>query len=248
MTLGTIVIDSRFNGPPNSANGGYACGRIAAFVDGAAEVTLHSPPPLDTELQVVAGDDGVKLFDDDRHIATAKPASLDMDPPPAPTFDEALLAESRTIPPEEHNLPNCFVCGPQRDHGDGLRIHVGPLDAGGRGWRGLLAATWVPCESLAGDDGRVPAEFVWAALDCPTGYAAGFSDTLKFMLLGRQSVEVVRPPTPGERCVVTARRTATDGRKLYSEGVLYGEDAAPIAWCRAVWIDVDQDVMMGNTR
>lgn len=47
-----ILIDRRYCGPPNSANGGYAAGRLAAFVDGTAEVTLRRPPPLDTALNV----------------------------------------------------------------------------------------------------------------------------------------------------------------------------------------------------
>src|SRR3982750_648655 len=32
-----VVIDSRFNGPPDSANGGYTCGLVAAAIDGPAE-------------------------------------------------------------------------------------------------------------------------------------------------------------------------------------------------------------------
>ena len=47
--VATVVIDRRFNGPEHSSNGGYACGSVAAFIDGPAEVTLRVPPPLDTE-------------------------------------------------------------------------------------------------------------------------------------------------------------------------------------------------------
>jgi hypothetical protein len=35
-----LVIPARFNGPPRSANGGIACGAVARFVDGPAEVAL----------------------------------------------------------------------------------------------------------------------------------------------------------------------------------------------------------------
>ena len=45
-TLSTIRIERRFRGPPNSGNGGYSAGRLAAFIDGSAAVTLHMPPPL----------------------------------------------------------------------------------------------------------------------------------------------------------------------------------------------------------
>src|SRR4051794_26153021 len=50
LALDTLVLDPRFNGPPGSANGGYACGAVGELVDGPAEVTLRSPPPLGAPL------------------------------------------------------------------------------------------------------------------------------------------------------------------------------------------------------
>jgi hypothetical protein len=43
---GSLNVARRFCGPPDSGNGGYVCGFIAGFVEGAAEVTLRLPPPL----------------------------------------------------------------------------------------------------------------------------------------------------------------------------------------------------------
>ena len=51
-----VVIERRFRGPPESANGGYACGLVAGLLGGVAEVTLRLPPPLDRELDVVRAD------------------------------------------------------------------------------------------------------------------------------------------------------------------------------------------------
>src|SRR5215472_13329794 len=48
----SLVIPSRFCGPRDSGNGGYVCGRIAAYVDGPATVTLRRPPPLATPMAV----------------------------------------------------------------------------------------------------------------------------------------------------------------------------------------------------
>ena len=39
-----VRIDRRFRGPADSANGGYAAGLLASFLDGPAEVTLRLPP------------------------------------------------------------------------------------------------------------------------------------------------------------------------------------------------------------
>src|SRR5690606_28369050 len=70
--LGTIKIARQFRGPPNSGNGGYSCGRLAAFIDGPAEVTLRKPPPLDTEMQVAEEADGaVALYSDGALVASA---------------------------------------------------------------------------------------------------------------------------------------------------------------------------------
>ena len=40
-----IVLERRFNGPPATANGGYACGVVAKHVDGPAAVSLRRPGP-----------------------------------------------------------------------------------------------------------------------------------------------------------------------------------------------------------
>src|ERR1700721_3141208 len=51
-TMPALTIPSRFCGPPGSGNGGYVCGRIAAYLDGQVTVTLRRPPPLATPTAV----------------------------------------------------------------------------------------------------------------------------------------------------------------------------------------------------
>ena len=61
MTAGTIaplVIGARFCGPPQSANGGYFCGRVAALAEGTVTVRLRVPPPLETPMQATLCDAG----------------------------------------------------------------------------------------------------------------------------------------------------------------------------------------------
>ena len=58
-TMPELVIPPRYRGPAGSGNGGYVCGRIAAYADGPVAVTLRRPPPLATPMTVEqAGDDG----------------------------------------------------------------------------------------------------------------------------------------------------------------------------------------------
>lgn len=243
---GTIVIPHRFRGPPRSGNGGYSCGRLAAFIEGPAEVTLVKPPPLDVPLTVVDEPDGsVAMYDGERLIGTGRPAKVEVEPRAFPSFEEARAASERTFPPAAHKLPMCFVCGPDREPGDGLRLHPGPLDPGDVAWQGPVAAPWVPGANLADADGKVAAEFVWAALDCPTAYAVGSREGFPNILLGRQAVRVERRPDAGEHCVVTAWRTAQEGRKYRAEAALLGADGRPAAVCRATWIEVTPEVLVG---
>ena len=52
MQSETVTIPGRFNGPANSGNGGYVCGLLAAHMDGASEVSLRAPPPLEVPLRL----------------------------------------------------------------------------------------------------------------------------------------------------------------------------------------------------
>jgi hypothetical protein len=129
----TVVIDHRFCGPPASANGGYACAMAAQWLDGPSEVTLRAPPPLGKPLHVQRRREGVALVDDDRLIAEAMPTRVQVDVPAPVSLAAARRASSRYPWHDGHPYPTCFVCGPQRDAGDGLRIFAGPVDHRGAG-------------------------------------------------------------------------------------------------------------------
>ncbi|MDX6601905.1 MAG: hypothetical protein QOF13_1107 [Solirubrobacterales bacterium] len=53
-----LSIPQRFNGPLESGNGGYSSGILARRIDGPAEVSLRSPVPLDTRLEIAEDEDG----------------------------------------------------------------------------------------------------------------------------------------------------------------------------------------------
>ena len=44
----TLTIARRFNGPPESGNGGYVCGAFAFAAGIDLRVRLLAPPPLET--------------------------------------------------------------------------------------------------------------------------------------------------------------------------------------------------------
>lgn len=216
----TLTIDRRFRGPLHSGNGGYTAGRLAAFVDGPAEVTLRVPPPLDRSLAVVEEDGRVLLLDGEVLIAEARPGAPDVEAPQAVTFAEAENATSRHVRFGGEEFSECFSCGIRPD--DGLCIHAGPV-AG----REVHAAPWTARE--------VSPEVVWAAIDCAGAYAVG-GPGRGAVVLGRMTAEIRRLPEEGEQCVVVAWPLEEDGRKLHAGTGLLSSGGQPLALARQIWI------------
>jgi len=205
-----LQIAAKYNGPPNSGNGGYSCGVLAAHVEGAARVRLFIPPPLDTPLQISrTNNDQVDLRDGETLVGSAWPATLDLDIPPAPTLEQAREASTRYAAREKHNFPTCYVCGPARQ-GDGLCLFPGPVND----WQ-LLACTWHPREDSLDQQGNIRPEIVWSALDCP-GYFAAQGSSLRNSVLGQLTAEIYREIAGQQELVVYCWPLSREGRK--SEG------------------------------
>ncbi|BCY14779.1 hypothetical protein [Actinoplanes sp. L3-i22] len=210
-------IPARFNGPPGTGNGGWCAGTFAVAT-GATQVTLRLPPPLETEIKIK--DDSA--YAGDRLIATT--GEGDAGPGVEPVSWDTAVATSRDYPGfRAHPFPTCFVCGPERAEGDGLRIFPGRLPDG------RTAAPWsVP------DEVSVP--LLWAALDCPGGWAAIREDSA--YVLGRIAVAVAELPEPGARCVITGTVAESAGRKALVDSAVHGPDGRRLAVARATWIKV----------
>ena len=218
-----ITFPRRFRGPLRSANGGYASGRLAAFVEAdVVEATLRLPPPLDRPLEVRHDEGRVLLLDDDALVSEAQPSELDLVPPEPVSLAEAEAAAERHVRIGDEDFRECFSCGVRAD-GDGLRIYAGPVPDR----EPLHAASW--------DVREVSPEIVWAAIDCSGAYAvasAGRGDAV----LGRMVARVERLPAVDSTCVVAAWPLGEDGRKLYAGTALFEEDGDLLALARQTWI------------
>src|SRR5690349_13669208 len=237
-----VVIGRRFNGPPDSANGGYAAGLLGQALDGVAEVTLRTPPPLDTPLRVLRTADAAVLAlaevpDDGTAIAEARlVAPVDVEPPVRPDVDTADEAASRHAGiGVRHVLSDCVVCGPDRP--DGFRLHTGPL----KEQPGIGAAVWRPDASLAAADGTLPPEVMWAALDCP-GFTPPMWDAFlragALVLLGRFAASLERTAHAGDTLVAVGWGLGSEGRKHHTASALLTPDGEVVGRARATWIQL----------
>ena len=227
--MATIQVERRFCGPPDSGNGGYVCGLVAAAAAQPVAVRLRKPPPLDVPLELAERDGVLQLLQGADVVAEARPDPVDLGVPALPDHAEAVIASLRYTGFAEHAFPGCFVCGPRRMAGDGLRIFAGPL-SDGRG----VAAPWIPDGSLADGSGLVRPEFLWSALDCPGYFATPMAG--KLALLGELAARIDRRPAAGEPCVVFGWERSSDGRKHYAGTAVIGPDGDVLARACATWI------------
>ena len=233
VAMARITIDKRFCGPPASGNGGYVCGRLAEHIEGCARVRLSVPPPLDTPLSVYATEDGVELRDGERPVARAWPSGFNLAVPRAPSLDEARAMESRFNGFSHHAFPGCFVCGPERDEHDGLRIFPGLSEAGD-----AVGCVWKPDASLAGADGHIAPVFVWAALDCPSGWAFLHAGDCA-AVLGEFCARIDADISAGEDLIVIGWELQHSGRKHHTASALFRPDGRAVACATALWFEID---------
>jgi hypothetical protein len=216
---GSMIIASRFNGPPGTGNGGYSAGTFAALVDsgGVPEVTLVKPPPLDVRLG--AGEAGV-VDPAGQVIATVRAVPAFEAVAPRVSLDAATEAATRYAGFADHPFPTCYVCGPER--ADGLRIFPGPVD-------GVVAAPFTA-------PAQVTAETVWAALDCPGGWSVLSAG--RAYVLGRMAAIIAEPPAPGSESVVVGVLSGTEGRRAAVHTALYTPAGTLLAHARATWVAI----------
>jgi hypothetical protein len=229
----SIEIDARFCGPPGMGNGGYVSGLLAARVGGAAAVRLRAPAPLGCALRVERSGDTVSLSDRGTLIAEARPARVELDVPAPPRFEGAERALQSFRGYEKHPYPRCFGCGPERAPGDGLRVFALPV----AGTRASLTAAWTPDAALADETGQVRAEFLWSAMDCPSGFAVVHGEGTA-IVTGEMAARVERRPRAGEPCMVIAWPIASEGRKHQAGSAIFSAGGELLAAARTLWIEI----------
>ncbi len=241
----TIRIQKRFNGPHDSGNGGYSAGLAAQLLPpaDAIEATLRAAIPLDVTLRAHATDTGLDIMTDDAAtrilIMSLRPTWLETPNVKSPGLEAATVAAATFRNPEDHVLPHCFVCGPARAEGDGLRIFADwlkePSGLDNPNAFPIVAAPWQPTPDLADDSGRIAPEFLWAALDCPGAFAIDKEP----ILLGRMTAKIIDRPTTDAPIIAVAWSKGQDRRKHFAGSALFTESGALLAFSEQTWIQID---------
>jgi hypothetical protein len=201
--------------------------------DGAVEITLRAPIPIDTPMRLVREAAVMTMRDGDTLICEARAGKVDHLDPPRPPADWSAVMHQDAVGGcgEGSDFQWCLVCGRSRAVGDGLRVfgsHAGngyvPL---------LLRAARQPCRwrrprPAAVPLGRRSTVRAPGPLQDP--------EDLRPALTGRMTAKVLDAPRVGERCAVVGWRIGAEGRKLYSGTALYTESGRLCAIGHCTWI------------
>ena len=225
----------RFCSSPNTASGGYIAGLLGRLMDGPARVCLEQPVPVDHGLGIERlGDGGLALTDGAVTLAHASAATLQLEPPAPVTYADAEWAAERYLGFTEHATPGCFVCGPAREWGDGLAIYPGRSRAGA--WSPRRGR---PIPRSSTSTGLVRPEFVWAALDCPIGFALLEAFGRRKLALSQLTASLIRPLPVGARWIVMGWPFAAEGHTLLGASAIFSESGELHALASAVLVRAD---------
>ncbi|MGW7367546.1 hypothetical protein ACWGI8_30035 [Streptomyces sp. NPDC054841] len=234
-TTDAIVVPELYVGYPGVAFGGYVAGVLAERSEAkTVRVDFRGPVPVEVPVRIAAtAGGGAELGEGEWPLATARPAELLLDAPAAPSLDEAAAAAEafRAAPPV--GMVDCFGCGLDRTPDRGLRQHCTPVPG-----RDLVASAWIPSPALASEDGLLPPELVWGALDCPGNWAGRMLGTQRpGAVTAALTGALLRPVRAGEPYISYAWLQSESGRK-HSMGVaLATAEGELCALAEALWLD-----------
>lgn len=236
IELDRITVPEHIFGYPEVAFGGYVAGVLADRSPGATQrVDFRAAVPVATPLALTRTDRGGTALTDlaGTVLTEARPASLDLDVPTCPEWDEVVAATERGRKSARREVTRCYGCGQGCEPGRGLRLFPCTLRQ-----RGLIVSAWTPDPALAGPDGTLSIENVWSALDCPGGVAGfAYHGMRTGAVTAALTATVLAPVKAGVAHISYAWPVAADGRK-HTVGVALATAAGELcAVAEALWVE-----------
>ncbi|WP_327140007.1 PaaI family thioesterase [Nocardia sp. NBC_01327] len=235
IPLDTQTIPEHIHGYPDLAFGGYVAGMLAARATGdTLRVDFRRAVSVSTPVVLTTEDEGASLrTPDGTLLVEATPSMLSIDAVPAPPLSEARAATARALSAPERRVTDCYGCGVACPPGRGLRLF-----AWGIRERRVMAAAWTPDAGLAGENGELPPETVWSALDCPGGIAAWvYSEMGMGAFTAALTARQLRPMFAGTEYISHAWPIDRDGRKHTVGVALSTAEGELCALAEALWIE-----------
>ncbi|MFB7874957.1 PaaI family thioesterase [Nocardia sp. NPDC056064] len=230
-----VTFPDHVHGYPQVAFGGYVAGLLARR-SGAetVRVDFRRAVPVDTPLALTAGDPGHTALVDTEGtlLAQATPATLDLTPPPVPSWSVAGAATEAALTSPKRPVTDCFGCGVECAPGNGLRLFPWAVPDSQ-----LMAAAWTPDPRLADETGHLPPEIIWSALDCPGGIAAWVHQGMaKGAVTAALTATQLRPAPVGADYIAHAWPIHHEGRKHTVGVALSTRDGDLCAVAEALWV------------
>ncbi|MFI2283198.1 PaaI family thioesterase [Nocardia beijingensis] len=232
-----FTVPPHVRGYPGVAFGGYVAGVLAA-ASGATQVRVdfRRGVLVDTPVVLAAdGSGGASLTDlDGAILAEASPSAVTVTPRPAPTWEQARTASATAG--ALRKMSHCYGCGAACAPGRGLRLSPWAMPA-----HDMVIAAWTPDPLLAAPNGYLPTENVWAALDCPGGWAAmALRDLRPGAVTAALTATQFEPVRPGDPYISYGWPVSADGRKHTVGVALARADGTLCALAEALWIEPRQ--------
>ncbi|MBF6206156.1 hypothetical protein IU483_18965 [Streptomyces gardneri] len=232
-----FTVPAHVRGYPGVAFGGYVAGLLAA-ASGAAEVRVdfRRRIAVDTPVMLAADDSGgASLTDPDGEVlAEASVSTLAVTPRPAPSWTQARAAGATAD--ALRKMSRCYGCGAACAPGRGLRLSPWAMST-----HDMVVAAWTPDPALGGPDGLLSTENVWAALDCPGGWAAmALRDMQPGAVTAALTATQLEPVCTGDPYLSYGWPISENGRKHTVGVALARADGTLCALAEALWIEPRQ--------
>ena len=232
-----IRVEQWFQGPTGSGQGGWTAHRLAEAIGEPVTVSIRRPIPLETDLRVIALDDGWYLLDPaepDQPVLIATRWDAVHADTDAVSVAVAAEAGKRFPLHDDHPVPVCFSCGHEPDS---MQVHSGELP------NGRWATDWTVPDWAVDADGTVDEGALWAAIDCAQAWYAGNAGGRRHSVTVQLAVEVLVPLVAGATYALVAWNGTYprdwDGRKRGAGGAVFAHDGTCVARSSSFWIAVE---------